>query len=200
MLEERILQALELEERIEGAVFAGETLDQLYAEKVEFERVRFENCRFIKCDFTGAMFLEVVFENCDLSNCNMRQSYWKRAKLLSSKAQGTDFREVSFHQVEMRDSKLDYANMGRGLFDGVILIGNSFVSASIAEARWKKVKLQECRLISVDFFKTPLKGVDLSGCELGALSLSEDLRELKGAKIDALQAAEIARMLGILVV
>ena len=49
----------------------------------------------------------------------------------------------------------------------------------------------------VDFFRTSLKGCDLSSCTLDRIALSETCAELKGAKIDASQAPVVARILGI---
>lgn len=199
-LEQRIGQALETEERLEGLVFQGEELAGLCAEKAEFSRVQFVKCRFTGCDFSRTTLWDVEFQNCDLSNCNFEHSYWKRCRLKSCKAQGTDWKEASFHACGIEDSKLDYANLNRCLMEQVAIRQCTFVSASIAEAKWKKISLQENRFISTDFFKTPLAGVDLSTCEVSQLLLSEDLRELRGAKIDAFQAAEFVRMMGMVIV
>ena len=48
-----------------------------------------------------------------------------------------------------------------------------------------------------DFFKTPLKGVDLSKCDIEGMSVSDSLKELKGLKISPLQSVEIAKMTGV---
>lgn len=199
-LTERIVEAVEQEERLENLVFQGEELEGLYAEKVEFSRVRFENCRFSHCDFSGVALWDVEFHNCDLSNCDLERSYWKRCLLKCCKAQGTDWKDASFHESVLEDSKLDYANFSRCLMDQVTMRQCSCVSTSISEVKWKKVMLQENRFISTDFFKTSLNGMDLSTCELSQLMLSDDLRELRGAKIDAFQAAEFVRLLGMVIV
>ena len=48
-----------------------------------------------------------------------------------------------------------------------------------------------------DLFRANLKGVDLSGCILEGVTLSASCQELRGAKIHAVQAALVARILGI---
>ena len=46
-------------------------------------------------------------------------------------------------------------------------------------------------------FRTSLAGMDLTACTLDRIVLSETCRELKGAVINAAQAAVVARILGI---
>ena len=52
----------------------------------------------------------------------------------------------------------------------------------------------------VDFFKSELKGIDLSDCILDKITLSETCKELRGAKIHSSQAAVVATILGIEVI
>ena len=199
-LEQQLLQAAGQEERLENLVFQGEELEYVDADKVEFSRVRFENCRFNSCNFSRAALWNVEFVNCDVSNCNFESSYWKHCSLKCCKAQGADWKEASLHLCVMEDSKLDYASFNRCLMEQVTIRRCSCVSTAISEAKWKKVLLQENRFYSTDFFKTSLAGVDLSTCELSQLLLSDDLRELRGAKIDAFQAPEFVRLLGMVIV
>ena len=51
--------------------------------------------------------------------------------------------------------------------------------------------------MSANFFKTSLKGMDLSSCDIAGAAFSSSLFELKGAKIGLLQAAALLRALGI---
>ena len=53
---------------------------------------------------------------------------------------------------------------------------------------------------SADFFKTPLKGVDFSNCNIDSIMVSDKYTELYGAKINMFQAVEIAKLLGVKVV
>ncbi len=43
----------------------------------------------------------------------------------------------------------------------------------------------------VDFFRTPLKGVDFSDCALEGITVSESLGELRGMKINPAQAVDL---------
>ena len=49
------------------------------------------------------------------------------------------------------------------------------------------------------FRGTGLDGISLIGSDISGISLSEDLRELRGASLDIAQVMDIARMIGITV-
>ena len=54
-------------------------------------------------------------------------------------------------------------------------------------------------LTGADLFRTSLKGMDLTGCTIDGITLSETCAELKGAILDAAQTPVVARILGITV-
>ncbi len=70
----------------------------------------------------------------------------------------------------------------------------------MSELKFKGIKLNRINLTHVDFYKTPLKGIDLSDCAIEGIMLSDTYAELRGAKINMFQAAEIARLFGVQVV
>lgn len=200
VIEDLICEALEAELPIENRIFENEFLSTYVAAKIEFRGVKFLRCRFLECDFTGAAFLNVELENCDISNCGMEHSYWKKCNIRNSKGHGTNFSDGVFREVKFEDTKLDYANFGRTRLEQAEMTGCSFVSASFAESRWKKVQLQGDIFDHTDFFKTPLRGIDFSACQVNGLLLSDDLREIRGARFNMFQAVEIAKLAGIEVV
>ena len=51
-----------------------------------------------------------------------------------------------------------------------------------------------------EFFRTPLKGIDLSSCNIEQLLVSSEKTELKGVIVNTAQAVEFAKLLGIRVV
>ena len=56
-----------------------------------------------------------------------------------------------------------------------------------------------CDLSEVSFFRTPLKGVDLSTCAIDGITVSETFSELKGLTVGAHQTVGLAGLLGITV-
>ena len=55
-------------------------------------------------------------------------------------------------------------------------------------------------LAGTDFFRTPLKGMDLSECVIDGIMVSDQFTELAGVKVSLLQAAELARLMGVKIV
>ena len=53
--------------------------------------------------------------------------------------------------------------------------------------------------IGVNFFKTYLKGIDFSQCRLEGIKISNDFREFSGMITNIHQAANIAKLLGIVI-
>jgi uncharacterized protein YjbI with pentapeptide repeats len=74
------------------------------------------------------------------------------------------------------------------------------IESSFAESKIKKIKLIKLIFSGTDFFKTSLRGIDLSDCIIDGIKISADLFELKGAKISAEQAIELVRVFDIEVV
>ena len=72
--------------------------------------------------------------------------------------------------------------------------------AFLSELKLKKLKFAYCDLTRADFFRTPLKGMDLSTCTISGIALSDDRHEITGAKISAAQAIDVALMLGVKIV
>lgn len=199
-LANHIYEAMEQESVIGEKLYREESLNRICGEKVEFSRVCFRNCRFDACNFAGAVFFDTVFENCDISNCDFSGSYWKGADILTCKAQGSKFCNATWKNSNIKDSKFDYANFTQAFWENAVIEDTSFVSAFISEAKFKKLVLERNKFDSTDFFKTSLKGIDFTTCELQGILMSEDLREIKGAKLNLFQAAEIARLIGVVIV
>lgn len=180
--------------------YKNEELENLDAERAEFFRVRFQNCRFWECSFVKASFVNAEFIGCDFSNCDFSHSYWKETRIDTCKAQGTKFCGSVWKDSKIENTNLDYANYNGAAMEKTEAVMCSFTSASLSEMKLKNAVFDRDKFDSTDFYKTLLKGIDLSGCELSHILLSDDFREVKGARLSALQAVEIAKMLGITVV
>ena len=63
----------------------------------------------------------------------------------------------------------------------------------------QQIELSRCSFVQAEFFKTPLKGIDFTDCTLDGIRLSEGKSELKGAIVSSYQAAELARLLGVII-
>ena len=72
-------------------------------------------------------------------------------------------------------------------------------SASLQECIWKGLRLDRTALQSADFLHTPLAGLDLTGCTLDGIAVSNTHAELRGAVVTMEQAAMLAKRLGLVI-
>ena len=101
------------------------------------------------------------------------------------KADGCDFLESKLKKCALTGTSLRYANFSRSVWDGTSL---------------RHCDLRETALSEMRLSKVTLAGVDLTTCGISALVVSEGCGELRGAKIGAEQAVEVAHLLGMDVV
>ncbi|WP_353734007.1 pentapeptide repeat-containing protein [Oscillibacter sp.] len=96
----------------------------------------------------------------------------------------------------LEETLLRYVNFSGGVWG--VLPGTDVTSQSLrSEMRLKKAAMEKTDLTGAELFRTSLAGMDLTACTLDRIVLSETCRELKGAVINAAQAAVVARILGI---
>jgi len=66
------------------------------------------------------------------------------------------------------------------------------------DCRFERVEFAQCELAAAEFFGTRLRGVSFADSDIRGIRVREiDSFELKGVKINVLQAAELARLLGV---
>ena len=197
MLEEEVRRARREERDVEDVTVEGECLAGADLSGLEFRRVCLHRCRFQNCDFSGAVFDRVEWSGCDFSNCRFGGTVW------------TD--------TVVRDCKGDGGRFTASRWRGGTLGESAFRCANFAQSRWKKCCMENCQLRravlaeadvaglsphrtgfqEVDFFRTPLKGMDFSDCALEGITVSESLGELRGMKINPAQAVDLIPLLGV---
>lgn len=55
------------------------------------------------------------------------------------------------------------------------------------------------KLNRANLFGTALRGLDLRGCEIEGILISDEKKELAGVVVDLYQAAELARLMGLVI-
>lgn len=168
--------------------------------KLDFENTSFYKCKFMNCQFENTYFYKCQFINCDISNCFFTKTFFKECYIEECKAIGTEFPEAIIRNCHIKNSIFRYANLGLSKIDDTKIEASDFTEASMNEIVFKKIKLDTVILINVDFFKTKLKSIDLSSCDIEGILISDTFNELKGAKINAEQAANLISLLGIQVI
>ena len=92
------------------------------------------------------------------------------------------------------------ANFSEAKLQGCSITESDLTETFFSNCRLKKIRLSKNRFVRTEFFKTKLNGIDFSDSVLEGVTISADAGELKGAKVNLYQAAELARMLGIVIV
>lgn len=81
-----------------------------------------------------------------------------------------------------------------------MLRGCNCAEGSFSHSRLKGFQAENTVFRRTDFFQTLLNGVDLSGCEIEGITVSDTYSELRGVRVTAEQAAGLALLLGVKIV
>lgn len=198
MLEKLIREAF-LDESlyIEDISCSEEALNSLFLGKLEFIRVSLIGCRFESCDFSKASFAGCVFDKCVFTGCTFSDVFFKNCKFTACKGDECSFSDAAFKECIMEDCSFCYANFSKSVWSACTLRSSLFRFTFFTESKLKNSKLIDVTLSGADFFRTPLKGIDLSSCRIDGITVSASHSELAGAKISPEQAVDLVRILGV---
>ncbi len=194
------LAALHPEEReLSGLRVTGGTGEGIDLSAFTLRGVRFEGCRFAAARFARADFNDVVFKGCDVSNCDFSSARWVRCQMEGGKAMGANFSGGAWWHTLFLHTNLRYANLHDLRLESAAFDNCDLSEAYLTQAQNKGFAFYQCKLFRTSFFKTRLAGIDLTSCELEAITVSDDFTELRGAKVTPFQAADLARLLGVVI-
>lgn len=186
--EEQDLQQL----RFENALILEEDLS----------RLSFSGCVFDHCRFSGSFgermsFQDIRFVECDLSNCNFSDAYLCRCRLESCKGVGLKLPHCRMKDVAILGGNYRYFAAPRSRLEHVLLEQADLSGLDLPETIFKDVGFAQVSLPHANFFRTPLSGIDFTTCDISGMELSSDLHELAGVMVDVYQAAELAKLMGV---
>ena len=174
-------------------------LEDQYFSGLEFNGVLFEHCTFTNVAFKNASFDNVLFKTCDLTKCNFSDSWFTRCEFKTVKNAGADFRNSKLFDVTIDDSHFRYSNFSASGFNACAILNSDMSDTFFAECVFKSVVLDASKFIRTDFFKTPLKSLDFTTCDLEAICISDEHKELKGAVVNSFQATGLSKFLGVII-
>lgn len=179
---------------LKNADLTGEALAGL-----SFAHCILEGCRFQNCDLTRASFTDCVLKGCDLSGAKLWESYFSRCRVQNCRALGANFAEGRLFELTIAGTQLRYACFDQSKWERVRVENSCLAEVMLTNSRLKTLCFAQADLSGAMLTGTPLKGLDLRGCTLTNVSCSETCRELQGAVVDVLQAAQLARLLGVVI-
>ena len=184
---------------IEQVKFCGEHIEEEDFSGLNFDTVVFENCTLIGCRLKKADFKNILFKNCQLPGCSFAGSWMSRMQFYNCQLVGTDFSQCSINNTCFTDCAMAMANFTETKLEQCSITGCDMTESFFASCKLKKLQLDRNQCMGTEFFKTKLKDVDFTTCILEGIKVSTENGELKGAKVNLFQAAELARMLGIVI-
>lgn len=197
MLYEDIAWAAEGDQLIENKNYENEECGGIETEKLVFDHVSFIRCRFGQSHFEKGEFHNVLFEDCDLSGGMFRDGYFKNCRFQKCRMTGINLESASLKDTRIENCNCAYGNFSKTLWEYTEVADSNMKQSSITEAVFRKPVFHRVDLSETDFFRTKLKGIDLSDCTIHNILVSDTFTELAGLKVDLYQAAELAKLLRI---
>ena len=187
---------------IEGVHVTGEELDDLPdLEFFEFHDVTLEQCTLRGLRANKASFYDSTLHGCDLSGAQLEEAYFARTRLASCKLEGTQLTKSFWRSSRLLACMCRYANFGEATLERTSLVDCDLREAFLSEMRLKgRTLLEGCNLTRADLFRTSLKGMDLSTCNITGIAVSDTHAELRGMRIAPEQAVDLVGMLGVTIV
>lgn len=193
------LQSPDAEDTVRGVRLRKITPAERELSRRAWQSVVFIDCQLSGCDFSHGLWTDAAFVRCDLSGARFSDCGFQRCQFTGCRMTGVYLTDAALRQTSFEDSVLDWAVFDGANLTKVNLFGVRAHSVSLADCRLKECTLHDADLTGVSLLHTLLSGVDLRRCELSGLIVSENAVELRGARVTGIQAAELARLLGLVV-
>ncbi len=166
--------------------------------KTEWKGCTFKNMRFTGADFEGAYWQNVIFDTCDLSGIKAPDATLQKCEFRACRLTGAQFAAAGINDVRFIRCNADMVCFAEALLKNVHFSDCRLQSAVFSDLRPRSTfAFEDCNLMRSEFLHTPLKGQNLTTCDIDGLSLEG--AELRGAVVTALQACELARLLGVII-
>lgn len=145
-------------------VFDGIVLEHAHVAATGFYDCTFGRCSFAETTFERCRFVGCVFQHCDLSLVQLPSCSFAGTRFECSKVMGVDWTKAYWPATTLRDPL--------GFFRSAIS-HSTFIGLNL-----RRVQIQDCLAVDVDFRETDLSQADLSGIDLSdSLFLGTDLTE-----------------------
>lgn len=193
-----IYECIDEDEDIESFEFSDTGLEAFRQSKLEFHHCQFKNCQFLSSGLTHTFFADVIFTGCDLSNLNLGDSTFHRVVFKNCKLLGTDFNACILEECHFTECLGNFMNFSTSKTKHVLFENCPLQNVSFQDCKLKTTQFQQCDLTEADFLHTPLKGIDFTSDTLSRITVSGS-QELRGAVVNLFQAAELSRLLGVVI-
>ena len=199
-LQDALLAAMRQDDPyLEGVQASGESIEDLPDMRFfEFHHVELDHCVLSGAMLAKTSWYDATLVACDLSNADLSEAFFSRTRLVDCKLEGAKLNGAIARSTRFVHCMCRYSNWQEAKLEQVRLMDCDLREAFLSELRLRRsTRLEGCDLARADLFRTALKGVDLSTCNIAGITISDTRAELAGALISVEQAADVAVMLGV---
>lgn len=192
----KIEEVTQSDQKIENQIIDfEEELSNYQMLNLDFYKSKFDSINIIDSNFEKASFVNIEFLNCNFSNTTFENCSFIRCNFNNCKFTGTVFLKSRFDTIEFKESNFCYSNFSLSMMNNIKYKDSIMRNMYFEENKHKKLEIDNSDLTGANFFKTSLKDIDLSTNNISALVVGLD--DIKGAKIDSMQALDLIGLLGV---
>jgi uncharacterized protein YjbI with pentapeptide repeats len=187
---------------LEGSAFEDSTfaeldlsdrrLPTLRGSNLLFDRVSFANCEISTVRLSDARFI-----HCDLSNAQLRSFEATRVEFINCRLVGLNALACRWQDVLLDHCDARFAQLSEGRIRRSEIHATQLREAALSRIDFESTRLTEVVLRHAELANTRLAGIDLTTCDIEAISLH--VEDLRGAIVSAAQAMELARFLEVVI-
>lgn len=192
-----LAEAREQEADISQELIRGFTLQNEDLSRLGFVKTVFEGCKFQGCDFERTEWIDVCLRDCDLSGSRIVDGYLKRCEFVNCKGVGVDLTDAVLQDISFQGCNFRYSNFSGASWNAVKIESSNWSRANMAQCQFSKIEFAEVDFLGTSFFQSPLSGIDFTSCQLEEIMASGE--EFRGAVVSAYQAAQLAKLWGLIV-
>lgn len=183
---------------LEGYAFHGEDISGVQLQGFEARGCAFTGCRFTGALLQSAAFRSCTFTNCDFAGVRATESGFTQCAFVGCKLTGASFAAAGWNDVTAANCMADDAVWAEALLRNVSFTETTVRRAVFSDLRPRSAFVfTQCDLRTAEFCHTPLKGQNLTTCDIDGIIVTDGV--LQGARVTAVQACELARLLGVVI-
>ncbi len=192
---EKLLDEIQKDDEIENIIIEAYKKENIELTDITIKRAIINNTEIINSNLEKNTFIDIQFNNCNFSNTSFDNCSFIRCEFNNCKLTGCNFIENGLYDVGFIDTNMNYTNISMSSMRNMLFKNTMLRNSCFNENETKNIILKEADLTRVQFFKTSLKAVDLSGSIIEGIAVS--LEDIKGAIINEFQSLDLIYLLGI---
>ena len=177
--------------------FEGIFLTKFDGKEIRFRQSVFINCKLMGCYFDRTWFTDVKFINCNFYNTSFSDAVFKQCAFENCKGEKADFYGCTMQHVSFTDGYFTGAGFDASRMSYIMGNHTDFTEAGFSQCKFANTDWMNVCFQKAEFFKTSLKDMNFSSCNIDGIIISDNMSELKGMKVNLFQAVDLAKRLGI---